>query len=316
MVIIFGQNSYLSNKTITMGKQVPIHISKYLTPESYIDAWDKEIVVCPITKMSPAIEANSYYFGHPEWGQNYLAACHRDVKFIELWQAIIDSWQDKIVVDIGCGPGNLYASLQEPCGQPQLLLGVDVSLGALQIAQNLGYTCILADAQELPLVSSFADVVMLNACLHHCDDMAKVLKEAARLVRPGGILITDHDPQMTAYKLQGLGLLLWQLRLPFYRLLKRGGHSTPSEQFWSIATEVHHRPGDGVTPELYNETLKPLGFTVKLYSHNHNLGAAVLEGKTSKSFWKTRLAQILSGINPNSPEAALSLMCIATRDSG
>ena len=88
-----------------------------------------------------------------------------------------------MVVDIGCGPGNVHASLK--CS-PQLLIGVDVSANALAMAERLGYTPLLADAHALPLVDQFADYVVLNATLHHCDDMTRVLAEAARLVRPGG----------------------------------------------------------------------------------------------------------------------------------
>ncbi len=296
-----------------MLNELPINLSQYLAAESHIDRLDEDILICKNFNSTPAIQANSYYFGHPEWAKNYFEACHRDEKFVDLWRAVIGNWHGKIVVDIGCGPGNLYASLKNYCGEPRLLLGIDVSHEALKMSQKVGYTPILADAHELPFVSGFADIVMANACLHHCDDMAKVLAEAARLVRPGGLLITDHDPQLTAYQFRGLGLLLWQLRLPLYRLLKRGGHSTAKEQFWSIATEVHHKPGDGVTPQLYYQILEPLGFTVQLYSHNHTVGAEVLQGNYGKAFWKCRLAQRLSGINPNSPEAALSLMCVATR---
>jgi len=91
------------------------------------------------------------------------------------------SWDGKIVVDVCCGPGNLFASLG---GSPRLVIGIDISKGGLQMAKQLGYIPILADAQHLPLASGFADIVTLNAALHHCDDMAKVLAEAARLVRP------------------------------------------------------------------------------------------------------------------------------------
>jgi ubiquinone/menaquinone biosynthesis C-methylase UbiE len=292
---------------------IPVNLLKHLATESYIDRWKEGILICDISNQTPAIKANSYYFGHTEWGNNYLAACHRDEKFIELWKAVINNWEGKIVVDIGCGPGNVYASLKDYCGTPSQLLGVDVSLGALKIAQQIGYIPVLADAQQLPFISKFADIVVLNACLHHCDDMAKVLSEAARLVCPGGILITDHDPQLTAYQFRGLGLLLWQARLPLYRLLKRGGHSTSQEQIWGLAAEVHHKPGHGVTPELYQQVLTPLGFTVNLCPHNHGVGAAALEGNYGRSFWRCRMAQWLSGINPVSREAALSLMCIARK---
>jgi ubiquinone/menaquinone biosynthesis C-methylase UbiE len=297
-----------------MLNKIPEKLSKILIAEDIINAWDEGIWICKIAHPTPAIEANSYYFGHPEWGKNYFAACHRDEKFIELWQAAINRWDNKIVVDIGCGPGNIYASLKDYCGEPSQLLGVDVSLGALKMAQAIGYTPVLADAQQLPFVSEFADIVMLNACLHHCDDMGKVLAEAGRLVRPGGLLVTDHDPQLTAYQFRGLGLMLWQARLTLYRLLKRGGHSTTEEQFWGLAAEVHHKPGEGTTPQMYKDVLKPLGFTVELYPHNHKVGAAALQGDYGSSFWRCRMAQRLSAINPDSAEAALSLMCIARKN--
>lgn len=285
-------------------------LSPYIAADSGVEIEEQGILNFPISTTSPAIIANSYYFGHPLWAKNYFENCHRDEVFKSCWQAAMGSWDQKIVVDIGCGPGNLYATLG---GKPQLLIGVDISHGALSMAQGLGYTPVRADAHQLPFIDNFADIVVLNATLHHCDQMDIVLSEAARLVRPGGILITDHDPQLTAWNFKGLGLWLWNLRLWLYRLIKRGGHTTAAEQTWVSATEVHHRPGSGVSPELYYKVLEPLGFSVKVYPHNHTVGAEVLLGNYGKSDKKYRFAQLSSGINPNSSLAALSLMCVATR---
>jgi len=288
----------------------PSILTQYLASDCNLNLSQGSIPTCKIPNHSPAIQANSYYFGHSEWAKNYFEACHRDDKFKARWRSAIGSWDNKVVVDIGCGPGNLYASLG---GSPQVLIGVDVSYGALEMAQRIGYTPLLADAHHLPFIAGFADVVALNATLHHCDDMAQVLAQAARLVRPGGILVTDHDPQRSAWDYKGIALFLWQMRLPWYRLIKRGGHASAEEQKWSLAGEVHHKPGDGMTPDLYYQTLEPLGFTVKLYPHNHTVGAEVLQGNYGRAAWKYRFEQRLSGIKPDSPEAALSLMCIATR---
>jgi SAM-dependent methyltransferase len=290
----------------------PSILTQYLASDCNLNLSQGTIPTCKIPNHSPAIQANSYYFGHSEWAKNYFEACHRDDKFKARWRSAIGSWDNKVVVDIGCGPGNLYASLG---GSPQVLIGVDVSYGALEMAQRIGYTPLLADAHHLPFIAGFADVVALNATLHHCDDMAQVLAQAARLVRPGGILVTDHDPQRTAWDYKGIALFLWQMRLPWYRLIKRGGHASAEEQKWSLAGEVHHKPGDGMTPDLYYQTLEPLGFTVKLYPHNHTVGAEVLQGNYGRAAWKYRFEQRLSGIKPDSPEAALSLMCIATRSA-
>ncbi|NJM46909.1 MAG: class I SAM-dependent methyltransferase [Alkalinema sp. RU_4_3] len=78
--------------------------------------------------------------------------------------------------------------------------------------------------RNIPLRSNIADIVIANATLHHCDDMQQALSEAARLVKPGGLLITDLDPQIIAWQLKGLGHLLHQTKythlFPLYRYLK------------------------------------------------------------------------------------------------
>ena len=261
-------------------------------------------------RITLSMGANASYFGHPRWGKQYLDACHRDHAFVERWQTATGSWSNKVVVDIGCGPGNVYASVG---GTPHLLVGVDISPGALQMAQKIGYQPLCADAQELPLKSACADIVVMNAALHHCDDMEAVLREAARLVKPGGILVTDHDLQRSAWNFKGVGWLLWELRLPLYRILRRGGHSSEAEQLCALASEAHHSPGDGLTTSFYRDILKPMGFNVNVYPHSHKQGAAIFQEPPIAADKKFRFVQLLSGIDPNSPEAALSLMCVARR---
>jgi SAM-dependent methyltransferase len=267
------------------------------------------IAVAPGDYANPHTQANAAYFDNAEWAAIYFNACHRDNAFRDRWHTAIGSWDDKVVVDVGCGPGNLFATLG---GKPKALIGVDVSPVALRMAKDLGYTPLLADAHDLPFVSGFADIVALNATLHHCTAMAPVLAEAARLVRPGGVLICDHDPQLTAWDWRGPAMLLYRMRLPLYRLFQ--GHAW-DEQKHRMASEIHHRPGRGVTPALFRLNLKRLNFEVKLYPHNNEAGAETFDSIMGRSRLKYRIGQRLSGINPNSIKGALSLMCIAVRAS-
>lgn len=285
-------------------------LQPFVTSNHAVD-FNRAIPSHPIPK-TPEIEANSFYFSHPEWAKTYFEACHRDAKFKQRWLAAAGAWDDKIVVDVGCGPGNLFANLG---GKPKLLIGVDVAEGSLKMAQQLGYVPLLADAHNMPLKSEFADIVAVNATLHHCDDMEKVLVECARLVKPGGMLVIDHDPQLSAWNYKGLGLLLYQIRLGvIYRFLFRKLYVPQEERMKALATEVHHKPGHGVTQELFYKTLDSLGFTVKVYPHNNAIGAEALEGdRGNPPHWRYRLGQLLSGINPYAPEAALSLMCVAIK---
>jgi len=273
--------------------------------------WDEDdLAVCPIVNRSLGLEANSQYFDHEDWAKNYFETCHRDERFRARWLAATGAWDDKIVVDIGCGPGNVFATVG---GAPKILIGVDVSRGALLMARKLGYQPLLADAHALPFVSGFADIVAVNASLHHCDDMERVLAEAARLVAPGGLLVTDHDPQLSAWDFRGPARWAWDLRLLIYRWFKKGFHGSSEEQALGLQSEVHHVPGRGVTRDLYARVLIPLGFDIEVYAHNNEVGASALTGDFGRARTKYRIAQALSRVNPNAEEGALSLLCRATR---
>lgn len=265
----------------------------------------------PTIVWDETLQANAHYFGQHEWMQGWLQFVHRYPEFRERWLKVAGEWDGKVLVDVGCGPGNLLKSLQHT---PAIAIGVDVGVGSLRLADENGYVPLLADAHRLPLRSEIADVVALNATLHHCVDMAKVLLESARLVKPGGLMVLDHDPQHSAWDFRGLGLAMWKLRKPLYRWMGRGGHRAEGgEQEWAERTEIHHRPGDGISEPMLREALESAGFEVTVYPHNHHVGAGVVEGNRGEAPLKLRMGQKLSGIDSKSAEGALSLMCVARR---
>lgn len=286
-----------------------LNIEDYLTPDVSV-ANHEGIFVTEIIG-TPEIEANQRYFNKPKWARTYFQYCHRDELFKDRWLAAGGSWDGKIIVDVGCGPGNLYATIG---GNPKLLIGVDVALGSLKQAKALGYTTLLADGHQLPLISSFADMVVVNATLHHCSDIA-VLAESARLVRSGGLLIVDHDPQLTAWNYRGLGLFLYRIRLSvIYKYFLKGLHIPLEERLAAYDTEIHHRPGHGITTELFTTTLPNMGFTINVYPHNNAVGAKALDGDFGpQPHWRYRIGQVLSGINPFVSTSTLSLMCVAVK---
>lgn len=301
-----SQNLYIT----TTLENTALKLAPFLKPNHHVD-FSGAIAIHPIRNPTPELEANQVFFNHPQWAKNYFEACHRTEDFKQRWLAAAGSWDNQIVVDIGCGPGNLFANIG---GTPKMLIGVDVSEGSLKMAQAIGYTPLLADAHDLPLISKFADIVAVNASLHHCTNMPLVLAEAARLVRPGGLLIVDHDPQLSAWNYRGIAIMLYQMRHWIYRHFLHQLDMPADERTAALATEVHHHPGSGVTPDLFLQVLQPMGFSVNLYPHNNNIGAEALQGMVGDPpHWRYRLGQQLSGINPHSPEAALSLMCVAKR---
>ena len=97
-----------------------------------------------------------------------------------------------IALDVGCGPGNVTASLARAAGPGGLALGVDISGPMLaravrtQAGPQVGF--LRADAQRLPLRDQTIDAVVSIAVVMLVPDPAAALAEMARVLRPGGRL--------------------------------------------------------------------------------------------------------------------------------
>jgi demethylmenaquinone methyltransferase/2-methoxy-6-polyprenyl-1,4-benzoquinol methylase len=87
-----------------------------------------------------------------------------------------------LVLDLACGTGDLCRDLSNiGC----LAVGADLSLGMLQCAHT-DAPLAQADAVSLPFESGRFDGLVSGFALRNFADLAAVLAEAARVVRPGG----------------------------------------------------------------------------------------------------------------------------------
>lgn len=86
-------------------------------------------------------------------------------------------YSDK-VLDVGCGTGfisQLYPNFD--------ITGIDISDGMLS---HNSYTCIKASAEDIPFPENTFDFVVCRSLLHHLDNPGTGLKEAFRVLKPGG----------------------------------------------------------------------------------------------------------------------------------
>lgn len=89
------------------------------------------------------------------------------------------------VLDLGCGDGRIAARLMER--RPDLAVeGVDVLVRPVTHIRVTRY-----DGQTLPFPDGGFDYVVIVDVLHHTDDPAMVLAEAARVARRA-IVVKDH----------------------------------------------------------------------------------------------------------------------------
>lgn len=100
-----------------------------------------------------------------------------------------DDLAGRTVLDLGCGGGLLSKPLVEAGAR---VLGCDLSLGSLaQARKHVKGVFVNADVLRTPFASACADLVLLADVLEHLERPAEVLREAARLLRPGGLVFVN-----------------------------------------------------------------------------------------------------------------------------
>ncbi|MCK4455972.1 MAG: class I SAM-dependent methyltransferase [Thermoplasmata archaeon] len=90
--------------------------------------------------------------------------------------------EDSVGVEVGVGTGRFA----EPLG---IKVGVDPSARMGEVARRRGIEVIAGIAENLPIRDSRFDAVLLVTTICFLDDMEGALKEAYRVMRPGGAIV-------------------------------------------------------------------------------------------------------------------------------
>ena len=108
-----------------------------------------------------------------------------------------------LILDLGCGPGQLLADLAEPS------IGLDASAGMLALAKELGLLRLLqADVEALPVKAGGAAGAFAHFSLQHLPraGFRNAIREVRRALRPGGHLEVTMQSAAARFSDQGDGI--------------------------------------------------------------------------------------------------------------
>jgi demethylmenaquinone methyltransferase / 2-methoxy-6-polyprenyl-1,4-benzoquinol methylase len=95
----------------------------------------------------------------------------------------LDLAPSSFVVDLACGTGDLIRLAEH---ERYRVIGVDFALNMLRSARGVSAPLVEADAARLPLSDGSVDGIVSGFALRNFTDLAAVLREAARVLRPVG----------------------------------------------------------------------------------------------------------------------------------
>ncbi|MCX6126496.1 MAG: class I SAM-dependent methyltransferase [Proteobacteria bacterium] len=101
---------------------------------------------------------------------------------------------NKVILDAGCGTGDLVAEVSKFAHS---CVGIDISETMISIARGVhpSRDFRVAVIDKLEFSSNSFDVVCSSLVLHYFDDLSRVFKEMARVLKPTGFFIFSiHHP--------------------------------------------------------------------------------------------------------------------------
>jgi len=182
-------------------------------------------------------------------------------------------------LEIGCGLGFVTRYAERAFDRAY---GIDLSREMARRAAERGHRVVIADGSRVPFLAETFDAVICYSVLHHFFDYRGVLEEAARVLKKGGYLYIDWDPNIGFTTSASARLYRWISR--GYVSLKRvlglldESEAEPSAQATDFGEEVdrlarlaefHHHYTPGVDPSHLTGLLNEIGFEeIKLYYHD------------------------------------------------
>lgn len=143
--------------------------------------------------------------------KNYDVHAHLHRRIIDDLLGFLPNSKPQNIADLGCGTGLLTEEIRKKYPRARIV-GVDLAPGMIEAAKTkvLGAEFMEFDVEDLPFERSSFDLLVSSSSFQWMDT-EKVIKEAGRVLKPGGQLIFSTFGEGTLKELESLGFRIHKL---------------------------------------------------------------------------------------------------------
>jgi len=179
--------------------------------------------------MGDAIGDTAFFDRFSGWYDRFAPSI--DAEELRAGLALADRDVER-VLDVGGGTGRGAGAIE---GTDRVV--VDAAAGMVRESRRKGLEAVRGDAARLPFADESVDALLVVDAFHHFGDPDGALREAARVLRPGGVVVVrDFDPTAPVGRLIEAGERLWGFDSTFVapeRLARRMGSAGLDARFRS-----------------------------------------------------------------------------------
>lgn len=148
-------------------------------------------------------QERTHYTENVDYYLRMHSTWHRSPFYRHYHRAFLELFRDlppgSVILECGCGLGHDGLELLR---MGYRVVATDISPGQLREARDLHFRGgfgrsslhLLADAENLPFADASFHGVLMVASLHHLSQPLRALREAHRVLKPGGMLVLGTEP--------------------------------------------------------------------------------------------------------------------------
>ncbi|WP_323813995.1 malonyl-ACP O-methyltransferase BioC [Cellvibrio sp. NN19] len=177
------------------------HALHWSQPQLVVDAVNRFLNSRALTKMTASSDLDkqkvAQSFSRAAATYDSVAQLQRDIG-AQLSEGLpTELPENSVVLDLGSGTGYFTRQLSA-CYQSSQVIGLDIAEGMLNYAasQQASASWLCADAESLPLADNSIDIIFSSLAIQWCSNLAQLMKELARVLKPDGkIYIATLGPK-------------------------------------------------------------------------------------------------------------------------